>query len=113
MRLKREGEFEVEIERLAEFARAMGHPARVAIVQLLMAGGEMCCQAIVDELPLAQATVSQHLRVLERVGLVVGRQDGVRVEYRLEVGRLRDFCHAFQCALGTGGGEDSIEQKKK
>lgn len=79
----------------------MGHPARVLIVQMLMEGGEMCCGEIVGRLPLAQATVSQHLRVLERAGLVVRREEGVRVAYRLREESLRNFCHAFQQALGT------------
>lgn len=66
---------------LAALARALGHPARVAILRRLIARGECVCGAIVDELPLAQATVSQHLKILKRAGLVRGQVDGPRVCY--------------------------------
>lgn len=99
-------------ESLAAFAGAMSHPARVEIVRLLMERGEMCCSELVGELPLAQATVSQHLRVLEREGLVSSRGNGMRVEYRLEAERLRSFCHAFQQALNTGDGEEKANEER-
>ncbi len=101
MRLRSGNEFSEVTESLARFAGAMAHPARVEVVKLLMARGSMCCSELVAELPLAQATVSQHLRILEREGLVVGRENGVRVEYYLETERLKNFCHAFQQTLGT------------
>ncbi len=66
---------------MARLAKAIGHPARVAILKLLIARGECVCGAIVDELPLAQATVSQHLKVLKEAGLVQGEIDGPRVCY--------------------------------
>jgi len=66
---------------LARLGKALGHPARVAILKLLIARGECLCGAIVDELPLAQATVSQHLKVLKEAGLVQGEIDGPRVCY--------------------------------
>jgi len=65
----------------ARLARALGHPARVAILRLLVARGECVCGAIVDELPLAQSTVSQHLKALKDAGLVEGEIDGPRVCY--------------------------------
>ncbi|MBL6838312.1 MAG: helix-turn-helix transcriptional regulator [Puniceicoccaceae bacterium] len=55
---------------LAAFAGALAHPARIAIIGLLQAREEACCGEIVKALPLAQATVSQHLQVLNRVGLL-------------------------------------------
>ena len=79
---------------LALLAKALGHPARVAIMRLLMARGECVCGAIVDELPLAQATVSQHLKVLKDAGLVQGEIDGPRVCYCVNpaaVRRLKDL----------------------
>ena len=66
---------------LAKLAKAIGHPARVSILRLLISRGECVCGAIVDELPLAQATVSQHLKVLKDAGLVQGEIDGPRVCY--------------------------------
>jgi len=65
----------------ALLARALGHPARVAILRLLLARGDCVCGKIVDFLPLAQATVSQHLKVLKQAGLVRGEIDGPRVCY--------------------------------
>ena len=79
---------------LARMTKALGHPARVAIMRLLIARGECVCGAIVDELPLAQATVSQHLKVLKEAGLVQGEIDGPRVCYCVNpaaVRRLKDL----------------------
>jgi ArsR family transcriptional regulator len=66
---------------LARMARALGHPARVAILRMLVTSGECHCQVIVDQLPLAQATVSQHLKVLKQAGLIRGDIDPPRVCY--------------------------------
>jgi ArsR family transcriptional regulator len=66
---------------LARLAKALGHPARVAIVRRLLAQGECVCGQIVSGLPLAQATVSQHLKVLKDSGLIQGEVDGPRVCY--------------------------------
>ena len=71
--------------RTARLSRALGHPARVAIVQYQRTrpGGSPCSE-IVRQLPLAQSTVSQHLRVLAEAGLVVGQSAPPRVTYRIE-----------------------------
>jgi ArsR family transcriptional regulator len=71
----------MEDEELARLAKALAHPARVAIVRLLLRGGECICGDIVDRLPLAQATVSQHLKVLKEAGWITGEVDGPRVCY--------------------------------
>jgi ArsR family transcriptional regulator len=70
-----------ENEELARLAKALGHPARAAIVRLLLSGGECVCGGIVDRIPLAQATVSQHLKVLKEAGWIKGEVDGPRVCY--------------------------------
>lgn len=67
----------------ARLAKALGHPARVAIVRMLAARGECVCGTIVEGLPLSQATVSQHLKVLKEAGVVHGEIDGPRVCYCL------------------------------
>jgi|SRR5215470_14865398 len=69
---------------LARFAKALGHPARVAIVRLLARDGACVCGDIVDRLPLAQATVSQHLKVLKEAGLLRGDVDPPRVCYCID-----------------------------
>lgn len=68
-------------ERLALLAKALGHPARVRILRLLLAREACYCGQLVDELPLAQATVSQHLKVLKDAGLIVGEIEGLRICY--------------------------------
>lgn len=67
--------------RMADLAKAFAHPARVAILQLLAQKKACVCGDIVDELPLAQATVSQHLKELKRIGIIQGSIDPPRVCY--------------------------------
>ncbi len=76
-------------EELAGLAKALGHPARVQIVRLLVRREACVCGDIVDELPLAQSTVSQHLKVLKGAGLIRGEIDGPRVCYCVEPRALR------------------------
>jgi ArsR family transcriptional regulator len=66
---------------MALLAKALAHPARVAILRLLIERGDCICGQIVDVLPLAQATVSQHLKVLKEAGWIEGEIDGPRVCY--------------------------------
>lgn len=76
-------------EELAELAKALGHPARVQILRLLVRKNACICGEIVDELPLAQSTVSQHLKVLKECGLIRGEVDGSRTCYCVEPRALR------------------------
>src|SRR5579872_6629380 len=76
-------------EELATLARALGHTARVQIVRLLARRGTCVCGEIVDELPLAQSTVSQHLKVLKESGLIQGEIDGPRTCYCIDPRGLR------------------------
>ncbi len=76
-------------EELAALAKAIGHPARVQIMRLLVRREACICGDIVDELPLAQSTVSQHLKVLKDAGLIRGEIDGPRVCYCVEPRVLR------------------------
>jgi len=73
---------------LAQLAKAIGHPARVAIVRLLLGRDTCVCGEIVDELPLAQSTVSQHLAALKAAGLIRGEIDGPRTCYCIEPSAL-------------------------
>lgn len=68
-------------EDLAKLSWALAHPARVRIVRLLLNRTSCMCGEIVAEMPLAQSTVSQHLKVLKETGLVQGEIDGPRVCY--------------------------------
>lgn len=76
-------------EELATLAKALGHPARVQILRILVRRNTCICGDIVEELPLAQSTVSQHLKVLKDAGLVRGDVDGPRVCYCIEPRALR------------------------
>jgi ArsR family transcriptional regulator len=68
-------------EDLAKLTWALAHPARVRIVRLLLSRNSCVCGEIVEEMPLAQSTVSQHLKILKDTGLVQGEIDGPRVCY--------------------------------
>ena len=73
---------------LANLSKALGHPARVAIIRLL-AGQDRCVAGeIVEELPLAQSTVSQHLQKLKKAGLISSKSEGTKTLYCLEPGAL-------------------------
>jgi DNA-binding transcriptional ArsR family regulator len=76
---------------LAALSKALAHPARVQIVRLLSRRNTCICGEIVDEMDLAQSTVSQHLKILKDAGLVQGEIDGPRVCYCLSPGALRRF----------------------
>ena len=76
-------------QELAELAKALAHPARVQILRLLVRKNACICGEIVDELPLAQSTVSQHLKILKESGLIRGDVDGPRVCYCIEARALR------------------------
>ncbi len=84
-------EGEAADEELALLAKAAGHPARVRILRLLSKKEARVCSQIVDELPLAQSTVSEHLRILKEAGLIRSREDGARVGYCINYPALRRF----------------------
>lgn len=89
--------FEQGEVQLAAWAKAVAHPARLAILKVLAARNTCICGEIVDALPLAQATVSQHLKALKAAGFVVGEIEGPRTCYCLNEAEL----HRFREALGT------------
>ncbi len=76
---------------LAVLSKALGHPARVRIMRLLLARDACYCGQLVDELDLAQATVSQHLKVLKDAGLIVGEIEGLRTSYCASRERLAEL----------------------
>jgi ArsR family transcriptional regulator, arsenate/arsenite/antimonite-responsive transcriptional repressor len=91
-------------EAIARMAKALGHPARVSILRML-SGRACACGDIVDGLPLAQSTVSEHLRVLKAAGWITGVIDGSRTCYALNpeaIGELRSvlgpLLERWECA---------------
>lgn len=81
MAFHKKEEFGKREQELAEFAKALAHPARIAILKVLAQKNECICGDIVEVLPLAQSTVSQHLKELKNAGLVEGTVDGPRSCY--------------------------------
>lgn len=75
--------FTKEHNDLASLFKAMSHPARVAIIQYLLSVDSCICGDIVNELPLAQPTVSQHLKELKNVGVIKGNIEGTAICYCL------------------------------
>lgn len=74
-------DFSVKDNRLAKYAKALAHPGRIAILKLLIQKNACICGDIVNELPLSQSTVSQHLKELKAAGLIKGDIDGAKVCY--------------------------------
>jgi DNA-binding transcriptional ArsR family regulator len=85
-------DYDPRLVRLSAFARALSHPARIAILRRLGTDGEVAAMDIVAGLPLSQPACSRHLRELVGVGLIKGRIDGSHVYYRLESKALDRFC---------------------
>lgn len=77
-------EFSAEQNELAAITKALGHPARIAILEVLLKQDTCVCGDIVDELPLSQATISQHLKALKEVGLIQGTVEGRNICYCID-----------------------------
>lgn len=77
-------EFTQRDNRIAKYCKALAHPARVAILQFLIKKQSCICGDIVDELPLSQSTVSQHLKELKEAGLIKGEISGAKVCYCID-----------------------------
>jgi len=80
-----------DIKRSAIIAKALGHPARIAILKILADHTTCFCGDITEVLPLAQSTVSQHLKALKKAGLITGKVEGVRTCYCLNPAGIREL----------------------
>ncbi len=98
---KAELRLQADDELLAKLAHAIGHPARVAIVRLLIQRRSCICGEIVDRLPLAQSTVSQHLKVLKQSGWIQGEVDGPRVCYCLNPQVSEQLMNLLSALIGA------------
>lgn len=95
-------QFDQDSIELAELAKALAHPARIAILKTLAQRDTCICGEIVDVMPLAQSTVSQHLQALKKAGLVNGEIDGTQSCYcinREKLGYLVELVKAFEGVL--------------
>lgn len=95
MAFHKKEEFTVKEQELAAFAKAMAHPARISILKILAQRNECICGEIVDVLPLAQSTVSQHLKELKEAGLINGSVDGPRSCYCINWKAFEKFNQEF------------------
>jgi len=87
--------FKADSLKLADFAKAVSHPARIEILKILAQKNSCICGEIVLEIPLAQSTVSQHLKELKSAGLISGVIDGPRSCYCLNVDGIEDMSRQF------------------
>ena len=94
VRAKSEAFMEHEIE-IADIAKALAHPVRVRILALLNEKNICQCGELVEILPLAQSTVSQHLKELKRVGLIEGEIDGPKICYCISSRRMTEAKNLF------------------
>lgn len=78
-------------EEMGELCKALGNPVRLQMLRILADRGPVICRDMVDALPLAQSTVSQHLKVLREAALIQGEADGSKRVYRLNADRLAYF----------------------
>lgn len=95
MALSRKEEFPERDIQLSEWCKALAHPARIAILRTLAAKEECICGDLVLDLPLAQSTVSQHLKALKEVGLIQGEVDGPRSKYCVNDKNFARFLKSF------------------
>ncbi len=96
---------EIQIE-TASRLKALGHPARIAIVQFLLNQKECICNDIVNELPLAQPTISQHLKELKNAGIIQGTIEGKARCYCINPKVIKDLVSFFNSILSNLHPED-------
>lgn len=87
--------FTPQQNRFADLAKALGHPARIAILEYLLKVDGCVCGDIVDEVPLSQSTVSQHLKALKKAGIIKGEIAGVKTCYWIEEGIWEEVKQIF------------------
>jgi DNA-binding transcriptional ArsR family regulator len=96
--------FSTETNEMAEILKALGHPARLEIVQFLMKSSSCICGDIVEVLPLAQSTVSKHLSELKKVGIIKGTVTGNNICYCLDekiIQKIQTFINLVQTSCIT------------
>ncbi len=106
MAIQKTEAFDLIDQDLANFAKAMAHPARIAILKILAQRSECICGELVDVLPLAQATVSQHLKALKEAGLIKGTISGPSTCYCINWQAFNHFKTTFSNMF------DSIQAKQ-
>jgi len=91
MAQNKKAEFSEETQRIAEFAKTLAHPARLAIIEMIAKRQDCICGEIVEVLPLAQSTVSQHLKELKEIGIIKGEIEGNKSCYCIDWKRFEMY----------------------
>lgn len=91
MAITKAHKFDKKQIRTAELAKALGHPARIAILEILLQQDTCICGDIADQLPLAQSTVSQHLKALKKADIIRGDIEGVRICYCIDEAAAKEL----------------------
>lgn len=105
MGLTKSERFTDEQNQLSQLLKAMAHPARIAILQRILASNTCICGDLVEELGLAQATISQHLKELKNAGLIQGTIEGVSVCYCINPKTWKMLENQMAGFLGSYKGE--------
>ena len=92
--------------RIARYAKAFAHPARIAILEYLVKTRACICGDLVDELPLAQSTISQHLKELKSIGLIQGDIEGPRINYCINEKAWQEARNDMEEIFGSYKGKD-------
>ena len=93
--------FTEEQNELAQYAKALAHPARIAIIQYLLKANACINSDLVEELGLAQATISQHLRELKQIGIIHGTIEGVSVSYCINSMKWNEIAQEFDVLFSS------------
>ena len=86
---------------VATYAKVLGHPARIAILQELVDRKSCVCGELVNEIGLAQATISQHLKELKQANLIIGEVDGTSVCYCINAQKWNELKKMFSSLFGS------------
>jgi len=95
MGISKTDQFTKKQNQMAQFAKALAHPARIAIVEFMMKNPGCITSHLVEHLPLAQATISQHLNELKKAGLIKGTIQAPKICYCLEEKKLKQIKKQF------------------
>lgn len=109
MGLTKTENFTAEQNKLASLAKALGHPARIAIIQHLLKINTCICGDLVDEIALAQPTISRHLKELKAVGIIKGTISGTSVNYCIDAENWRSIQALFNDLFNTYGLDQDCE----
>ena len=99
-------QFTKEQNQLALLAKAIAHPARLAILEYLFKIKSCICGEIVEEIGLAQATISQHLKALKDAGLINGNIDGTKVCYCIDTENFNNLSNILSKFFKSGSSKD-------